>query len=205
MGLFGSPYRDFLTTRISGFHPGDPGSTPAREYILVTIFRDSERQSCSYSLSTSQFFLLGASHSSYRAKGVEGFRLVTAQELFSKYIYLSFEIPQGQVSIYYAIFLKSIEPILRHAHKQRYWRSQGGDLDFTPLVIEKSTGQGFILGLRQAETGLWPRFYTVSQFLLVELHADVHIHLIPPDDVICEVHLILKKQGFKNNWSIISK
>ena len=64
----------------------------------MTIFRDSERQSC-----TSQFFLLGASHSSYRAKGVEGFRLETAQELFSKYIYLGFEIPHGQVSIYYAI------------------------------------------------------------------------------------------------------
>ena len=48
------------------------------------------------------FTLLGfepASHSSYRAKGVEGFRLVTAQELFSKCIYLGFEIPQEQFSL----------------------------------------------------------------------------------------------------------
>ena len=78
------PYRDFLTTRVSGFHPGGPGSTPAREYISVTIFRESARQTCSYSLSTGQGFILGASHSSHRAKGVEGFRLVTAQELFLK-------------------------------------------------------------------------------------------------------------------------
>ena len=82
-------HQDFLTSMISGFHQGGPGSTPAREYILVTIFRDSERQG----------FILGASQSSYRAKGVEGFRLVTAQELFSKCIYLGFEIPQEQVSI----------------------------------------------------------------------------------------------------------
>ena len=84
LDLFGSPYQDFLTTRISGFHPGGPGSTPAREYISVTIFRESARQTCSYSLSTGQGFILGASHSSHRAKGVEGFRLVTAQELFLK-------------------------------------------------------------------------------------------------------------------------
>ena len=77
LDLFGSPYQDFLTTRIYGFHPGGPGSTPARDYISVTIFRESARQSCSYSLSTGEGFILGASHFSYRAKGVEGFRLVT--------------------------------------------------------------------------------------------------------------------------------
>ena len=105
LDLFGSPYQDFLTTRISGFHPGDPGSTPAREYISVTIFRESDRQSCSYSLSTGQGFILGASHSSYRAKGVEGFRLFTVQELFSKCVYPGFEIPHRQVSICFGIRL----------------------------------------------------------------------------------------------------
>ena len=77
-------HQDFLTSMISGFHQGGPGSTPAREYISVTIFRESERQSCSYSLSTGQGFILGASHSSYRAKGVESLGLDTAQELVLK-------------------------------------------------------------------------------------------------------------------------
>ena len=31
------PYRDFLTTRVSGFHPGGPGSTPD----VGTYFRDN--------------------------------------------------------------------------------------------------------------------------------------------------------------------
>ena len=57
-------HQDFLRSMISGFHQGGPGSTPAREYIMVTIFRESDRQG----------FILGASHSSYWAKGVEGFR-----------------------------------------------------------------------------------------------------------------------------------
>ena len=65
------------------------------EYILETIVRESERRSYSYNLSTGQGFTLGVSHSSYRAKGVEGFMLVTAQELFSKCVYLGFETPHG--------------------------------------------------------------------------------------------------------------
>ena len=68
-------HQDFLTSMISRFHKGGPGSTPAREYILVTIFGESERPD--------QCFILVASHSSYRSKVVEGFRLVTAQELFT--------------------------------------------------------------------------------------------------------------------------
>ena len=108
LDLFGSPYRDFLTTRISGFHPGGPGSTPVREYISVIIFRESARQNCSYSLSTGQGFILGGSHSRYRAKGVEGFRLDTAQELFLKCVYLGFEIPHRQVSICFGILIATV-------------------------------------------------------------------------------------------------
>ena len=83
-------------------------------------------------------------------------------------------------------FLKRIEPSLWHAHKQRYWRWQGGDLTFSPSVIEYSdhpvdnlsTGKGFMLGLRQAETGLWPNStQSASGFQSYFCRANMHLKM----------------------------